>query len=243
MPRTVLIIEDEPDIAEVLRYALEKENFEIRHALTGEEGLSASLDTNHPPAIILLDLLLPGMQGTEICRRLRSEPATVLTPIVIMTAKTSEADLVAGLELGANDYVTKPFSVRAVTSRIHALLSYAETNIRIYEDDKLKVDFLEQHVSCGGVPVRLTSIEFALLAELVTHPGAVASQQRLIDKLWSKGHYSDLRKLEIIICRLRASLGSCGEMIETVGDIGYRFTSVEAPPASVAPGTIDEHWR
>jgi len=234
MPRTILIIEDEPDIAEVLRYALEKENFEIRLALTGEEGLCASLDSNNPPAIILLDLLLPGMQGTEICRRLRSEPATLLTPIVIMSAKASEADLLAGLELGANDYVTKPFSVRAVTSRIQALLSYAETNVqRIYEHDNLRVDFLAQHVSCGGVPVALTSIEFALLTELITHPGAVASQQRLIDKLWAKGHYADLRKLEIIINRLRTSLCDCGDLIETVSDIGYRFTSVEALPPAV----------
>ena len=118
----VLIIEDEPDIAEVLRYSLEKAGFNTRAVLTGEEGLNASLDRTDPPSLILLDLLLPGMNGLEICRRLRNEPATHRTPIVIITAKALPADINTSLELGANDFIVKPFSVREVIGRVRSLL-------------------------------------------------------------------------------------------------------------------------
>jgi len=119
--RPVLIIEDDPDIAEVLRYALEKEAFKTRVALTGEEGLSASLDRSNPPALILLDLLLPGMKGTEICRRLRREPNTRKTPIVIISAKPVETELLVTMQLGADDYIVKPFSLRDVVARVRSL--------------------------------------------------------------------------------------------------------------------------
>jgi len=119
----VLIIEDDPDIAEILRYGLESQNLETRIALTGEEGLSASLDKHNPPALILLDLLLPGMSGIEICRRLRKESRTRCTPVVIVTAKASEKDLAISRELGVADYIIKPFSVREVVARVNSLLS------------------------------------------------------------------------------------------------------------------------
>jgi DNA-binding response OmpR family regulator len=131
----VLIIEDDPDIAEVLRYGLENENFKTRVALTGEDGLSASLDKNNPPSIILLDLLLPGMTGTELCRRLRSEPLTRSTPIVIVTAKAFETDIVTCLNLGANDYIIKPFSLREVIARVNSLLRPDETNNAEVDDN------------------------------------------------------------------------------------------------------------
>lgn len=123
MPGHILIIEDEPDIAEVLRYGLERAGFETRSSLTGEEGLNASLDQVNPPSLILLDLLLPGMTGTEICRRLRSEPATRSTPILIMTAKAMENEIDTSLRLGANDFIVKPFSIRAVVAQVRSLLS------------------------------------------------------------------------------------------------------------------------
>jgi DNA-binding response OmpR family regulator len=122
MAGPVLIIEDDPDIAEVLRYSLEKATFKTRVAFTGEEGLKASLDHTNLPSIILLDLLLPGMKGTEICQRLRKEPATHRTPILIITAKAFEIDLSTSLKLGANDYIVKPFSVREVVARVRSLL-------------------------------------------------------------------------------------------------------------------------
>lgn len=126
MARPILIIEDDPDIADVLRYSLETQKFETRVALTGQEGLSASLDKDNPPLLILLDLLLPGMNGLEICRRLRRQPLTEHVPIIMVTAKASAADLVSAKEAGVDDYITKPFSVRKVIERIDALLSLAE---------------------------------------------------------------------------------------------------------------------
>lgn len=126
MTGPVLIIEDEPDIAEVLRYSLEKAGFNTRSVLTGEEGLNASLDRTNPPSLILLDLLLPGMNGLELCRRLRNEPATQRTPIVIITAKALPSDIRTSLHLGANDYFTKPFSVREVVGQVRSLLLNSE---------------------------------------------------------------------------------------------------------------------
>jgi DNA-binding response OmpR family regulator len=129
MSRPILIIEDDPDIADVLRYSLEREKFETRLAITGKEGLSASLDRDNPPALILLDLLLPGMNGLEICRRLRREPLTQHTPILMITAKASEADFNNAHAAGVDGYITKPFSVRAVIARIDDLLRRGEDRL------------------------------------------------------------------------------------------------------------------
>lgn len=126
MARPILIIEDDPDIADVLRYSLETQKFETRVAVTGKEGLSASLDKDNPPLLILLDFLLPGMNGLEICRRLRRQPFTERIPIIMVTAKASAADFASAKEAGVDDYITKPFSVRKVIERIDALLSVAE---------------------------------------------------------------------------------------------------------------------
>src|SRR5947209_6512007 len=142
MTRPVLIIEDDPDIAEGLRYNLEREGMATRVAETGERGLSAALDKKNLPALILLDLMLPGMSGTELCRRLRREPATRRTPIIMLTARASEADRVAGLDLGADDYIAKPFSVRELMARVRALLRRVDESVSTrYEDGSLFVDF------------------------------------------------------------------------------------------------------
>src|ERR687896_1939136 len=124
--RPVLIVEDDPDIAEGLRYNLEREGLDARVALTGEQGLTLALDQKSPPALVILDLMLPGMSGTELCRRLRREPATRRTPIIMLTARTSESDRVAGFDLGADDYITKPFSVRELMARVRAVLRRVE---------------------------------------------------------------------------------------------------------------------
>ncbi|MDQ5837432.1 MAG: response regulator, partial [Acidobacteriota bacterium] len=126
MTRPVLIVEDDPDIAEGLKYNLEREGLETRVALTGEQGLQAALDQKNPPALVILDLMLPGMSGTDLCRRLRREPQTRRTPIIMLTARTSEADRVAGLDLGADDYISKPFSVRELMARVRAVLRRAD---------------------------------------------------------------------------------------------------------------------
>ncbi|HEY0170050.1 MAG TPA: response regulator transcription factor, partial [Pyrinomonadaceae bacterium] len=176
MNRPVLIVEDEPDIAEGLRYNLEREGLRAVVAETGEKGLAAALDPKDPPALILLDLMLPGMSGSELCRRLRREPSTRRTPVIMLTARGSEAERVAGLELGADDYVTKPFSVRELVARVRAVLRRSgETAAASYEDARLLVRFDDMHASCDGEGVRLTRKEFGLLAALARRPGRVAT--------------------------------------------------------------------
>src|SRR5213082_217640 len=155
MTRPVLIVEDDPDIAEGLRYNLEREGLAARVAETGEQGLQAALDKKNPPALILLDLMLPGMSGTELCRRLRREPQTRRTPIIMLTARTSEADRVAGLDLGADDYITKPFSVRELMARVRAVLRRTdETATARYDDGRLAIDFADVRASCDGENVK-----------------------------------------------------------------------------------------
>ena len=226
MNRPVLIVEDEPDIAEGLRYNLEREGLHAVVADTGEKGLAAALDLKSPPCLILLDLMLPGMSGTDLCRRLRREPATRRTPIIILTARGSESERVAGLELGADDYVTKPFSVRELVARVRAVLRRAdESSASTYEDERLRINFDEMQVACQGAEVRLTRKEFGLLAALARRPGRVATRNQLLDEVWGQEYYGDTRTLDVHIRRLRQKLGGCGDCIETVIGVGYRFTA------------------
>ena len=225
MNRPVLIVEDEADIAEGLRYNLEREGLPVVVAETGEQGLAAALDPQHPPALILLDLMLPGMSGTELCRRLRREPRTRRTPVIMLTARGSEAERVEGLELGADDYVTKPFSVRELVARVRAVLRRSdETGSNLYEDGRLQIHFEEMQVACGGAEVRLTRKEFGLLAALSRRQGRIATRNQMLDEVWGQHHYGDARTLDVHIRRLRQKLGACGDCIETVVGVGYRFT-------------------
>jgi DNA-binding response OmpR family regulator len=235
MSRPVLIIEDDPDIAESLRYNLERDGLTAILSETGEKGLSLALNAKNPPALIILDLMLPGMNGTELCRRLRREPATRRTPIIMLTAKASEADRVSGLDLGADDYITKPFSVREVMARVRAVLRRSdESATSRYEDARITIDFEDMRVTCGGEAVKLTRKEFALLAILAKSAGRVATRQYLLDSVWGHQYYGDLRTLDVHIRRLRQKLAECGDSIETVVGVGYRFagcsdTAAEAP--------------
>jgi DNA-binding response OmpR family regulator len=225
MNKPVLIIEDDPDIAESVRYNLERDGLQARVAETGEQGLAAALDAQATPALIILDLMLPGMSGTELCRRLRREPATRRTPIIMLTARTSEADRVAGLDLGADDYITKPFSVRELMARVRAVLRRVdESTVARYEDSRLQIDFAEMRVACDGNGVRLTRKEFALLTTLAKATGRISTRQQLLDNVWGYQYYGDSRTLDVHIRRLRQKLGACGEAIETVVGVGYRFT-------------------
>ncbi len=224
MSKAVLIVEDDPDIAEGLRYNLEREGLEARVALTGEQGLAAALDPKGAPALVILDLMLPGMSGAELCRRLRREPRTRRTPIIMLTARAAEADRVAGLELGADDYVAKPFSVRELLARVRAVLRRADESASArYEDGRLSVDFEDMRVVCDGGEVRLTRKEFSLLAALARGAGRVATRQQLLDNVWGYEYYGDTRTLDVHIRRLRQKLGPCGDSIETVVGVGYRF--------------------
>lgn len=225
MAGQVLIIEDDPDIAESLRYNLEREGLKAQVAETGERGLQAALDAGGAPSLILLDLMLPGMSGTELCRRLRREPATRRTPIIMLTAKSSESDRVTGLDLGADDYITKPFSPRELLARVRAVLRRTdESSIPRYEDGLLSIDFADMRVVCSGDVVKLTRKEFALLAALARNVGRVATRQQLLDNVWGYQYFGDTRTLDVHIRRLRQKLGDCADCIETVVGVGYRFS-------------------
>jgi DNA-binding response OmpR family regulator len=225
MAGPVLIIEDDADIAESLRYNLERDGLKTRIAETGEKGLAAALDAQGAPALIILDLMLPGMSGTELCRRLRREPATRRTPIIMLTARVSEADRVAGLDLGADDYITKPFSVRELMARVRAVLRRVDENtVPRYEDSRLQIDFAEMRVTCDATSIKLTRKEFALLSMLARSAGRVATRQNLLDNVWGYQYFGDTRTLDVHIRRLRQKLGACGDCIETVVGVGYRFS-------------------
>jgi DNA-binding response OmpR family regulator len=224
MPGLVLIIEDDADIAESLRYNLERDSLRVRVAESGEKGLIAALDSQNTPSLILLDLMLPGMNGSELCRRLRREPATRRTPIIMLTAKATEGERVAGLELGADDYITKPFSVRELMARVRAVLRRTDENsVQHYDDGCLRIEFLEMRVICEGKAVKLTRKEFGLLAAMAKGAGRVATRQQLLDNVWGYQYYGDSRTLDVHIRRLRQKLGTCSECIETVVGVGYRF--------------------
>jgi two-component system, OmpR family, alkaline phosphatase synthesis response regulator PhoP len=220
----ILIIEDDADIAESLFYNFKREGFRPVIAESGEKGLRFALDEKSQPALIILDLMLPGMSGMELCRRLRREALTEKTPIIMLTAKAAESDRVAGLELGADDYVVKPFSVKEVVARVRAVLRRVEKDtIQRYADEKLSIDFAAMRVLCGTDEAKLTRKEFALLAYLIKSAGRVATRQNLLDSVWGYNYFGDTRTLDVHIRRLRQKLGECGGCIETVVGTGYRF--------------------
>ena len=224
MQHNILIIEDDADIAESLNYNLKREGFRPSIAESGEKGLRLALDEKTAPSLIILDLMLPGMSGLELCRRLRREPQTEKTPIIMLTAKAAETDKVAGLETGADDYVVKPFSIKEVVARVRAVLRRVEKDVPAgYKDEKLSVDFADMRVNCSGADVRLTRKEFALLSHLIKTSGRVATRQQLLDNVWGYSYFGDTRTLDVHIRRLRQKMDECGECIETVVGIGYRF--------------------
>ncbi len=218
-------------------------------ALTGEAGLAAALvrsnrregvneARNRAPDLIVLDLNLPGMNGFELCRRLRTEEATRRTPIIVLTARTEEGDKIRGLELGADDYMTKPFSVRELVARIRAALrrsGFDAQTQQIYDDGRLRIDYADFAVSCSGQKIRLTRKEFALLAILSRNKGRVVPREQLLDQVWGLEYYGEARTLDVHISGLRRKLGPCGSCIETMIGVGYRFLGcAELEPGAAA---------
>lgn len=224
MQQNILIIEDDADIAESLHYNFKREGFRSMIAESGEKGLRLALDDKNSPSLIILDLMLPGMSGMELCRRLRREHATENTPIIMLTAKAAETDKIAGLDTGADDYIVKPFSVKEVVARVRAVLRRAEKESPPrYEDERMSVDFDDMRVTAGGEYVKLTRKEFALLEHLIKNSGRVATRQQLLDNVWGYSYFGDTRTLDVHIRRLRQKMGECGGCIETVVGVGYRF--------------------
>ena len=228
MLQEILIIEDDADIAESLQYNFKREGFRAQIAESGEKGLRLALDEKNPPSLIILDLMLPGMSGMELCRRLRREPLTEKTPIIMLPAKAAEVDKIAGLELGADDYIVKPFSVKEVVARVRAVLRrFEKETMQRYDDAQLSIDFADMRVVCGGADVKLTRKEFALLTYLIKSSGRVATRQNLLDNVWGYSYFGDTRTLDVHIRRLRQKLGDCGNCIETVVGVGYRFAELK----------------
>ncbi len=224
MLQNILIVEDDADIAESLHYNFKREGFRVSVAESAEKGLRLALDEKQTPSLVLLDLMLPGMSGMELCRRLRREQLTENTPIIMLTAKAAEGDKIAGLDIGADDYIVKPFSVKEVIARVRAVLRRSEKEASPkYQDERIIVDFEDMRVTCDGADVKLTRKEFALLEHLIKNIGRVATRQQLLDNVWGYSYFGDTRTLDVHIRRLRQKMEECGNSIETVVGVGYRF--------------------
>jgi two-component system, OmpR family, alkaline phosphatase synthesis response regulator PhoP len=222
----VLIIDDEKDLIELVRYNLEKEGYHVTSAYDGESGLATAFQTM--PHIAIIDLMLPGIDGLEVCRRLRSEPRTAQIPILMLTAKSAETDRIVGLELGADDYVTKPFSPRELAARIKAILRRtsqpsADESSKAIRREGLSIDIGRCDASYDGKNLNLTATEFRLLHLLALHPGRVYSRSELIDGALGKDIAVIDRTIDVHITGLRKKMAACGDWIETVRGFGYRF--------------------
>jgi two-component system phosphate regulon response regulator PhoB len=222
--KSILIVEDEKDIADLIAYHLKQSGFSVLSAMDGASGLERA--RKEKPSLIILDLMLPEMDGKDVCRALKSNPLTRSIPVLILTAKAEEMDRVVGLELGADDYVTKPFSPRELVLRVKAILRRKET---LHEGEKtiqvndLLIDIDRHLVSSKKGPVLLTATEFKLLVELVTNKGRVQTRERLLDRVWGYSYEGYARTVDTHIRRLREKLGPLGRAIETIRGVGYRF--------------------
>lgn len=225
MKNTVLVVEDEHDIRELLEYNLSRDGFNVRAVETGEQALSAV--TAMPPDLILLDLMLPGIDGLQVCRKLKSDAATANIPILMLTAKDEETDVVTGLELGADDYVTKPFSPKVVVARARAVLRRLSEPVHS-EDEVLNFDQMTIHpgrheVLVDGKLIDLTNSEFRILHHMARRPGWVFTRYQLVDAVHGEKHAVSDRSVDVMIVGLRRKLNECGNYIETVRGVGYRF--------------------
>jgi DNA-binding response OmpR family regulator len=222
--RRVLLIEDDADIAEAITYQLEKVGLQVRVARTGEEGLAFA---RRGADLVLLDLNLPGMDGLEVCRLIRRETGTAHVPIIIVSARSDEVDRVLGLEMGADDYVVKPFSLKELAARCRVALRRAAEGAgegpQGYRDENFEVEFDAYVVRYRGQEVRLTHKEFELFRHLVERPGRVLTRERLLERVWGYDNEVDARSVDAHIRRLRLKLGPARSHVETVVGLGYRF--------------------
>jgi two-component system phosphate regulon response regulator PhoB len=220
----IVVVEDEADIAEVLRYNLEKEGFEVDVFGRGDTALEAI--RARKPALVLLDLMLPGLDGLEITRALRRDPQTASLPLVVLTAKGEEVDRIVGLELGADDYITKPFSPREVVLRVKGILRRLEDKNELpeaLEAGEIHLDVSSHRLEVEGEEVPVTATEFRLLRELIQNSGRVQTRDRLLAEVWGYAEDVDSRTVDTHIRRLRKKLGPEANRIETVIGVGYRL--------------------
>jgi DNA-binding response OmpR family regulator len=227
MPRNrVLIVEDEHDIAGLIKHTLERSG-EAEAEIVGSGDAALKAVASHPPDVIILDLNLPVLNGLEVCRILRSRSDARHIPIIMLTARTAESDRVGGLELGADDYVTKPFSLRELAARVKAVLRRSvkseDRATPEYRGQHLTADFDAVSVAVDGHAVRLTRREFELLRYLVQNKNRVVSRDRLLERVWGYDRLVETRSVDVHVGRLRGKLGDAGRQIETVVGLGYRF--------------------
>jgi len=229
--RRVLLIEDDPDIAEAITYQLEKSGLQVRVARTGEEGLEG---VRRGVDLVLLDLNLPGMDGLEVCRLIRRQTGTSRVPVIIVSARGDEVDRVLGLEMGADDYVVKPFSLKELAARCKVALRRAQGEVgeapQGYRDENFEVDFEAYVMRYRGQEIRLTPKEFEIFRHLVERAGRVLTRERLLERIWGYEGDVETRSIDAHIRRLRQKLGPARDHVETVVGLGYRF--VKEPVAS-----------
>lgn len=223
---SVLVVDDEQDILELIRYNLTRDGYSVRTVTSGEEALEVAGKIR--PDVVILDLMLPGLDGLEVCRRLKRSDGTRDIPVLMLTAKTEDSDIVSGLEIGADDYVTKPFSPKVLIARLRALLRRggdANTGRKTQQLQihGIAIDISRHAVAVDGQPVNLSATEFAILEFLARNPGWVFSRNKIIDTVKGKDYPVTERSVDVQILGLRKKLGEQGKHIQTVRGVGYRL--------------------
>ena len=221
---TILVIDDEKDLIELVRYNLEKEGFDVIAATDGQSGLEVV--KKHRPDLVVLDLMMPGLDGLQVCQQLRSDPRSGRVPVIMLTAKATEADRVVGLEMGADDYIVKPFSPREVVARVKAVLRRTVSQQEIRQEirhGELVIDLSGHEVNYKGQRVALTATEFRILEFLAARPGRVFSRDEIIDAALGNETAVFDRTVDVHITAIRRKLGAGADQIETVRGFGYKF--------------------
>ncbi len=222
--KKILVVEDDEDIMELIYFNLKKEGYSVAKAFTGEEALKNARSVS--PDIVILDIMLPEIDGLEVCRRLKSDAKMRKIPVIMVTAKGEESDVVAGLELGAEDYVVKPFRPKELVARVRAVLrrkNQSQEAPEIIELNELHIDLKRREVLVKGKPVELTYTEFQILYFLAQKPGWVFSRYQIVDAVRGSDYPVTDRSVDVQVVGLRKKLGRFGERIETVRGVGYRF--------------------
>jgi two-component system phosphate regulon response regulator PhoB len=224
--KLIILIEDEPDIQEIIAYNLKREGYQVGSALSGEDGLT--IIEQKKPDLILLDLMLPGIDGLEVCRRLRNQTDTKDIPIIMVSAKGEESDVVLGLGLGADDYIAKPFSPKELIARVQAVLRRSNSQVKAVNENKivhgdLVIEPNKHKVSLSGQEIIFTASEFKMLTALANHPGRVYTREQLITMSLGENVVVVDRNIDVHIRAIRKKLGEETNFIETIRGIGYRF--------------------
>ncbi len=220
----ILIVDDEEDIIDVIKFNLEREGYDVISVKSGEKGVDAV--ERHNPDLIILDLMLPGIDGIDVCKKLKGDSETKNIPIIMLTAKDSELDIIIGLEFGADDYMTKPFSPKVLTARIKAMLRRVKTeteDAEIIKKDEIEMNLTKHEVKCNNTKVDLTYSEFAILKLLIKKAGRVFSRQQIVNATKDNEYVITERAIDVQIVGLRKKLGKLGSSIKTIRGVGYKF--------------------